>query len=98
MSSVGAPVSMDKMLYLSERMFYQEGTTDAGYLDQCARLRNQLGGISQVHYINTYGKRRRPQSVRHSNGYWAACAVNLELAQAWFLRTRLARLTTAIAS
>lgn len=36
------------MLYLSERMFYQEGTTDAGYLDQCARLRNQLGGMSQV--------------------------------------------------
>lgn len=47
-SSVGAPVSMDKMLYLSERMFYQEGTTDAGYLDQCARLRNQLGGMTQV--------------------------------------------------
>lgn len=49
--SVGAPVSMDKMVYLSERMFYQEGTTDAGYLDQCARLRNQLGGMTQVHMI-----------------------------------------------
>lgn len=47
-SSVGAPVSMDKMVYLSERMFFQEGTTDAGYLDQCARLRNQLGGMTQV--------------------------------------------------
>ncbi|CAM9821657.1 unnamed protein product [Ectocarpus sp. 6 AP-2014] len=47
-SSVGAPVSMDKMLYLSERMFYQEGTTDEGYLDECARLRSQLGGMSQV--------------------------------------------------
>ena len=39
---------MDKMVYLSERMFYQEGTTDAGYLDQCARLRSQLGGMTQV--------------------------------------------------
>lgn len=45
---MGAPVSMDKMLYLSERMFYQEGTTDEGYLDECARLRSQLGGMSQV--------------------------------------------------
>ncbi|CAM9275179.1 unnamed protein product [Ectocarpus fasciculatus] len=50
-SSVGAPVSMDKMLYLSERMFYQEGTTDEGYLDECARLRSQLGGMSQVELL-----------------------------------------------
>lgn len=48
LGSVGLPVSMDKMIYLSERMFYQEGMTDAGYLDQCARLRNQLGGMTQV--------------------------------------------------
>lgn len=48
LGSVGPPVSMDKMVYLSERMFYQEGTTDAGYLDQCARLRSQLGGMTQV--------------------------------------------------
>lgn len=39
---------MEKMVYLSERMFYQEGTTDAGYLDLCARLRSQLGGMTQV--------------------------------------------------
>lgn len=57
MSSVGAPVSMDKMLYLSERMFYQEGTTDEGYLDECARLRSQLGGMSQVLYRDTARER-----------------------------------------
>lgn len=52
LSSVDHPVSMDKILYLSERMFYQEGTTDAGYLDQCGKLRNQLGGMSQVGAIS----------------------------------------------
>lgn len=59
---------MDKMVYLSERMFFQEGTTDAGYLDQCARLRNQLGGMTQVQqYICSYvrGLRRR----RHIMSY-----------------------------
>ncbi|CAM9327973.1 unnamed protein product, partial [Scytosiphon promiscuus] len=47
-NSVGPPVSMDKTIYLSERMFYQDGATDARYLEQCAELRNQLGGMSQV--------------------------------------------------
>lgn len=48
LSSVGPRVSLDKIVYLSERMFYQEGTSDAAYLDQCARLRGQLGGMTQV--------------------------------------------------
>ena len=48
LSLVGRPVSMDKVIYLSERMFYQEGTMNAGYLDQCAKLRSELGGMTQV--------------------------------------------------
>lgn len=49
---------MDKILYLSERMLYQDGTTDASYLDQCARLRNQLGGMSQVRHRHGSSTRR----------------------------------------
>lgn len=83
-SSVGPPVSMDKMLYLSERMFYQEGTTDAGYLDQCARLRNQLGGMSQVRRAQTAGRRVGHEACATSNRYswvfWAGFAVDLDLA------------------
>ncbi|CAN0420386.1 unnamed protein product, partial [Discosporangium mesarthrocarpum] len=48
LSGVTLDVSMDKVLFLTERMFYQEGTSDAGYLDLCARLRDQLGGMSQA--------------------------------------------------
>ncbi|CAN0077716.1 unnamed protein product, partial [Sphacelaria rigidula] len=51
MSSVGPAVSMDKTIFLSERMFYQEGTTDSRYLDQCLQLRRQLGGMTQVELL-----------------------------------------------
>ena len=86
---------MDKMLYLSERMFYQEGTTDAGYLDQCARLRNQLGGMSQVRKAQMRGgviKHARHAIIR----CFGSTAVDLDLAclylysVAWFLPSRSA--------
>ncbi|CAB1098104.1 unnamed protein product [Ectocarpus sp. CCAP 1310/34] len=69
-SSVGAPVSMDKMLYLSERMFYQEGATDEGYLDECARLRSQLGGMSQVDLLRKVTQYAAPcyQRLLDANG------------------------------
>lgn len=48
LGSTGRNVAMEKLVFLTERMFYQESASDAGYLELCTRFRQQLGGVTQV--------------------------------------------------